>query len=426
MDSYTKISRLIACSHMYWGRKPITDLVNIFDAIKDGDIVLDPFCGGGNPAIAALIKGGRVIAGDLNPMAVFLTKVLIKPVNLATLKSAFNDVAVSVSHNILEKYEIRCPICKQTAIIKSLLWSNKNSKKNISENAQIEFIRCLPQVLVAKFSSAETIRQQELLQMTPTFWFPRNTINSTRKPPVKHHYELFTGRNLSMLAELLHAIHKVPSENMRDALLYVFTAMLYSCSSMQMFSEKDPSSLRGWTALRFYIPPKRKEVNVWQAFERRFYKFAECKGELNHLLRSVRVTDSTKDFYKNRYEALIINADVFDLIHRLGNQSNMVFLDPPYIDDIDYFGFSEFWGSWLQMHFNFDKEWHPRRNKADILNKLLKLLKITTSESCKIAMALAPKHQKGWNIEDCVEQNSYHAKSIGYFYYDNSNKRGLN
>ena len=67
---------------------------------------MDPFCGGGNPAMAALIKGGRVIAGDLNPMAIFLTKVLIRPINLATLKSAFDDVAASVSHSILEKYEI--------------------------------------------------------------------------------------------------------------------------------------------------------------------------------------------------------------------------------------------------------------------------------------------------------------------------------
>src|SRR5208282_1904252 len=205
MDSYTKISRLIACSHMYWGRKPIIDLVNIFDAIKDGDIVLDPFCGGGNPAIEALIKGGRVIAGDLNPMAVFLTKVLIRPINIATLKSAFNDIAATVSHNILEKYEIRCPICKQTATLKSLVWSNKNSKKSIPDNPHIECNRC-HKVFFTKLSSAETKRQQELSQMTPKFWFPENTINSTRKPPVEHHFELFTGRNLSMLGELLHSI----------------------------------------------------------------------------------------------------------------------------------------------------------------------------------------------------------------------------
>lgn len=425
METTDKITRVIAKSHMYWGRKPITGLINIFEEIRVGDIVLDPFCGGGNPAIAALIKGGRVIAGDLNPMAVFLTKVLLRPINIATLKSTFDDVAASVSHNILEKYEIRCPNCKQTAIIKSIVWSNKSNNKSIPEKAQIGCGQC-NQVSFTKLASTETKRQQEISQITPTFWFPKNTIHSTRKPPVVHHYELFTGRNLSMLAKLLHTIKMVPSENYRDALLYVFTAILYSCSSMQMFSEDKPTSSRGWTALRFYVPPKRKEVNVWQAFERRFNKFIECKGELNRFLRSVRITSSMKDFCHNRYEALITNADAFDLIRRAGNQSNMVFLDPPYIDDIDYFGFSEFWGAWLQMHFHFDKEWHPQKNKAELLNKLLKLLKINTLGSCKIALALSPKHQTRWNIDDCIKQNSYYVKQIGYFYYDNSNKRGRN
>ena len=424
MYNFDNISRLIARSHMYWGRKPIIDLLNIFETIKDGDIVMDPFCGGGNPAIAALLKGGRVIAGDLNPMAVFLTKVLIRPINLAILKSAFEDVATSVSHNILEKYEIKCPKCKKTGIIKSLVWSNKNNNKSIPESAHMECNGC-HKIFFTKLSSAETKRQQKLSKMTPTFWFPQTTINSTRKSPVEHHYELFTGRNLSMLAELLHAIKQVSSENMRDAMLYVFTAILYSCSSMQMFSEKEPSSSRGWQALRFYIPPKRKEVNVWNAFERRFDNFIKCKGDLNHFLRSVRVTNSTKDFHKDRYEILITNEDAFDLIHRFGHQSNMIFLDPPYIDDIDYFAFSEFWGTWLEMKFNFDKEWHPRRKKAELLIKLLKSLKEVTSESCEICLAFAPKRQKGWNEEDCIEKSKYHIKRTGFFSYDNSNKRGV-
>lgn len=425
MDSFTKITRLIARSHMYWGRKPISGLMNIFEEIKVGDIVLDPFCGGGNPAIAALMKGARVIAGDLNPMAVFLTKVLIKPINIATLKSTFEDVAASVSHNILDKYEIRCPKCKQTAIIKSLVWSNIKNNKSMPENAQIE-CGCCQQVFFIKLSSAEAKRQEELSQMTPIFWFPQNKINSERKPPVEYQHELFTGRNLSMLAELLHAIKKVPSENMRDALLYVFTAMLYSCSSMQMFSKIEPSSTRGWTALRFYVPPKRKEVNVWQAFERRFNNFRTCKRELeqNNFLSSARITDSIEEFSGKNYEALSYKADAFDLISQVGKKASLVFLDPPYIDDIDYFGFSEFWGAWLGMHFDFDKEWHPRRTKAELLKKLLLGLKDIIPKSCKIILAFAPKRRKDWNEEDCIKESKYHIKQTGFFNYDNSNKRG--
>jgi dihydroorotate dehydrogenase electron transfer subunit len=407
---------------MYWGSKPITDLLNIFEQIQGGDIILDPFCGGGNPTVAALIKGARVIACDLNPMAVFLTKVLIRPINLASLKSAFEDVDVMVSCNILEKYTIMCPHCKNVAIIKSLVWVNENVNESRPEAAQIDCRRCGQTFF--KLSSSEVKRQLELSQIRPNFWFPRNRIHTTRKPRVVHHYELFTGRNLSMLAELIHAIKKVPSQNLQDALLYVFTAMLYNCSSMQMFSEKELSSSRGWTALRFYIPPKRREVNVWHAFERRFDKLMNCKRELNRLIPGVRITDSAGDFFLKNYEAFIYKADAFDLIRQFGERANFVFLDPPYIDDIDYFGFSEFWGSWLEMHFDFELEWHPKRVKSDErLRKLLMLLSEVTSQSCDICLAFDPKRQ-GWDGVEFLKDSRYKIKRTGYFYYDNSNKRG--
>lgn len=404
---------------MYWGSKPIGDLLNIFGQIKKGDLVLDPFCGGGNPSIAALMKGGRVICCDLNPMAVFLTKILIKPISLALLRKAFEDIEIMVSRNILEHYQIKCPHCKNIAMIKCLVWGQETGP----EMAQIECTQC-PKSFWWELSSSEAKKQLQLSKMQPRFWFPKNPIHSTRKPPVRYHYELFTGRNLSMLAELFHAIKKVPSQHLQDALLYVFTAMLYSCSSMQMFSKEEPSSSRGWTAPRFYIPPKRKEVNVWQAFERRFDKLMTCKRELNHLIPEVRITESAGDFFLKNYEALIYKADVFDVIHQYGKKANFIFLDPPYIDDIDYFGFSEFWGAWLQMHFDFNLEWHPKRTKAEQLKKLLMMLNESTSKSCEICLAFAPKSLKGWDQEECIKGSKYEIKRTGYFYYDNSNKRG--
>lgn len=425
MKSLTKIhrdiDRAIARSHAYWGRKPFADLFNIFEELNEGDIVLDPFCGGGNPAIAALIRGGRVIACDLNPMAVFLTNVLIRPINLATLKSAFEDVSAMVSRNILDKYKIRCPNCKKMAVIRSLVWV-ENTKENRPETAQIECAKCGSSLHI-ELSSIQVKRQLRLSQMHPEFWYPNNRIHSTRKPPVRYHYELFTGRNLSMLAELLHAIKKVPSESLRDALLYVFTAMLYSCSSMQMFSEKEPSSSRGWTALRFYIPPKRQEANVWLAFENRFESLIRCKGKLNHYmpLPSVRIAHSEKEFFSKKYEALIYKADAHNAIRQFGEKANFVFLDPPYIEDIDYFGFSEFWGAWLQMDFDFDREWHPKKINIERLKKLLVMLSDVTA--CDIGLAFAPK-RKDWDVTAIIKESKYNIKRTGYFNYDNSNKRG--
>ena len=83
INLFTTISR----SHWYWGRKPIAGIMQNLSAIgvREGDLVVDPFCGGGTPAIAMLLHGARVIAGDLNPMAVFLTKTIVRPLEIASL-----------------------------------------------------------------------------------------------------------------------------------------------------------------------------------------------------------------------------------------------------------------------------------------------------------------------------------------------------
>ena len=65
MQVTAKLFNRIARSHMYWGRKPLVGLLQLFDDVADG-VLLDPFCGAGTPAIAALINGARVIVGDLS------------------------------------------------------------------------------------------------------------------------------------------------------------------------------------------------------------------------------------------------------------------------------------------------------------------------------------------------------------------------
>ena len=89
MRESIKLFNSISRTHSYWGRNPLTGLLEIFKDVKEGDVVVNPFCGGGTPVLAALLQGARVIAGDLNPMAVFLTKVLIRPISISALLRAF-------------------------------------------------------------------------------------------------------------------------------------------------------------------------------------------------------------------------------------------------------------------------------------------------------------------------------------------------
>ena len=85
--------------------KPVgTDIMAEFyrDHAKDKDttrkVVLDPFMGGGTTVVEALRLGCKVVGVDLNPVAWFIVKTEVEPVNLAALEEAFDRLA---NHSVL-------------------------------------------------------------------------------------------------------------------------------------------------------------------------------------------------------------------------------------------------------------------------------------------------------------------------------------
>jgi adenine-specific DNA methylase len=76
-----------------------TDLMDEFykDHSDDPDttdkVILDPFMGGGTTVVEALRLGCRVIGNDLNPVAWFIVKTEVEPIDLEALKDAFERLA---------------------------------------------------------------------------------------------------------------------------------------------------------------------------------------------------------------------------------------------------------------------------------------------------------------------------------------------
>ena len=416
----------IARSHMYWGRKHTDGLYKIlkYTQLKQGDIFLDPFCGGGTAVLVALSQGARVFASDVNPMAVFITKALIKPINLFALRDVFEKIRDNVSKKLLENYTIPCPACNKKAYFDFLKWSNK-SGNDLPERAKIYCTRCNFSKLV-HLNKSEVNNQLNKANIQPKFWFPKNKIHTRRKTKFNYFYELFTPRNLTSLAELLHAIDKISSGQNKELLHYVFTGMLYSCSLMQMFSKSQPTaSSRGWTAPRLYLPTEHQEKNVWKTFEARFKTVLNCKKKINAILNFVHFSDSLKQFEISEDTVYIQEADFFKYSFPKNIRINHVFLDPPYKDDIDYLGFSEFWGSWLKMKFDFESQWNPGAisdgENAVKLQKILSRIKNNTDPSCVVTLAFGSK--RDW-MKDAVSSAGYDLRELSPILYDNSMKRG--
>lgn len=74
-----------------------------------GKIVLDPFMGGGTTIVEALRLGCKVIGLDINPVAWFVTRKEVEPVDLEALDTAFRYLEQTVGKRIQDYYRTICP-----------------------------------------------------------------------------------------------------------------------------------------------------------------------------------------------------------------------------------------------------------------------------------------------------------------------------
>jgi DNA modification methylase len=110
--------------HTYWSKKPHDAIRQyICHYTKDGDLVLDPFCGSGGTALAALLEGRKAIAIDRSPAATFITRNYCTVVNVDELREAFEEVKRKVLPEIEWLYETRCDRCDGKALTAYTVYS---------------------------------------------------------------------------------------------------------------------------------------------------------------------------------------------------------------------------------------------------------------------------------------------------------------
>src|SRR5581483_3154053 len=129
--------------HTYWSKKP-------FDAIqryirhytKEGDLVLDPFCGSGSTALAAILEGRKPIAIDRSPAATFITRGYCTPIPVSRLQQAFTDLASRVKRDMDWLYATKCDRCGGNARTTSVIYSTVFQCLRCL--AKVPFFDCVP------------------------------------------------------------------------------------------------------------------------------------------------------------------------------------------------------------------------------------------------------------------------------------------
>ncbi len=102
----------------------------------NGKVVLDPFMGGGTTVIEALRLGCKVIGVDINPVAWFITKKEVEPLDLNALEKVFRQLEASVGAKIKSYYTTVCPEGHQADVM-YYFWVKRLDCLNCSSRVQL-------------------------------------------------------------------------------------------------------------------------------------------------------------------------------------------------------------------------------------------------------------------------------------------------
>jgi len=345
--------------HRYWSKKsPDVVAAYIEHYTNPGDIVLDPMCGSGIFACEAIRLGRRAIAIDINPMATFITKMTLTPVNLSRLQWAFDDLKNACERIVSELFVTTCTNCGNRDAIVEFVVKNENRPVRIAYTCT-----CSNKRLFKDPDERDERIERSFENRKIPYWYPYNVhLPIIQKERFQFLHELFTRRNLIALSTILNAIEGLSDHGVREAMKFAFTAALDKCSLLKPQSPKTdfsrPSLSQGWVAVRFYAPKIWQEVNPWYAFEAAFKRVYKGKKESNDKLKHAIVSSSYQDLHEGKANVAVINgsADIILGTHIPEGTIDYVLTDPPFASHIQYLALSTFWGAWLKFDFDYDKE----------------------------------------------------------------------
>ena len=391
--------------HKFWARKPhnvVGEYIEHYS--KKGDIVLDPFVGSGVTAIEALKRGRKAIAIDLDPIATFITRMTLKPINLKKFEEAFKQIERNVRKDIEKLYTTTCPNCGQPCLEAYVIWSEvvecevchekvtlaramKKGKSficssghelninNVVDEKPIE-IGCECETCVKKSAkrvrfirkilnesdTQDIERLKQISQFPISYWYPKNVKlfykdgRPFKKKETSNFVEdLFDRRSLIAHSIVYHEIQKIKDDDIRDMMMFVFSSNLHNVSKL------NPVHQPRWKKGEHPSTESNKLISYYKEAK----SFEDLKKDANILVctqSALRLSDNPARIPKESIQ--------------------YVFTDPPYGGSIQYLELSFLWAAWLRGDKNdprfdikFDEEITINENQQkdfDYYHKMLK------------------------------------------------------
>lgn len=376
--------------HRYFARRPYNVISRLIEHYsKPGDIVVDPFCGGGTTVAEGLRLKRKVVGVDFNPMATFITRCEVMDLDPRDVETTLEWIAELTKEEINMLYQTPCPQCGAEATTNWTKWSvvyicphcdhpavaseaeklgpgkyectgcgqafkvtglSRKADKMLEQHVGCPAcgFEGMKQVAVEDIQRcADLERQFDSVIEQEGLWYPRQVMPSDyelRKPNnriCEQFSDFFSRRNLLALTRLLRRINGIEDQKMRYFLQHVFTSVV-GWTSRMVTDER-----HGWALHAYWLPDVYCENNVWNLLKRRS----------NWAVRGKRYSQKEiGDYYVEAHSAADIlwgDATCWLLTQSSTNlplpdkSVDAVITDPPYGGNVQYSELSNFWAVWL-------------------------------------------------------------------------------
>jgi 16S rRNA G966 N2-methylase RsmD len=353
--------------HKFWARKPnnvVSDYIAHYSS--EDSTILDPFCGSGVTAIESLKLRRKTVAIDLDPIATFITRTSLLPIDLAEYQRAYEAIKAKVSDAINELYETECPQCGKKATAICVRWQNETP-------SEIRNLICPSCGMIHNkpITATDLEKVKETEQMEIPHWYPRdaqlhypNGSPFLKREKRDYIWELFTKRNLIALSVLYNEIESLRNEPLRDVMKLAFSSLLPQATKMVLWSK---TSRPSWKLHSYWVPPENVEMNVWDRFENRYQSIYDGKQEIQQEINDFYREATSFNELLNDNNILISTQSALNLGEKpvtIPSESiDYVFTDPPYGGSVQYMELSTIYASWLKgrnndtrFQLDFDEE----------------------------------------------------------------------
>lgn len=353
--------------HKYWARRPhnaFSELIGHYS--EPGDIVLDPFSGGGVAIVESLSLRRKAIGVDLNPLATYVTEMEVRSLDVGNFWQAFEETRKNVEPEFSALYRTSCPKCQSNdAIIDWLEWDKE-------EPTRMKYIcpkcgRGKKEPREADVALARTVDEEfEKIISERNLWYPKAAIPEGDKTQTiinkgyAHFWQLFTKRNLLALSILYKQISAVSDPDARDFLKFAFSGSLKWASKQ---SHLRGEIVEGWAMHAYWLYPKTLEINVWNTFCRRCKAVVRGKKYTNRKIGFYyKKAESFEDLLNDKGTCLLLTQSSTNLSIE-DEKVDVVITDPPYGDNVNYGELADYWMVWLNKGKTINK------NKEIVINR---------------------------------------------------------